>query len=352
MSDAPPTGVLVMAYGTPATPDDVEAYYTHVRRGRPPSPEQLADLQRRYDAIGGTSPLLAVTRAQADGLAAVLGEGWHVALGMKHAPPFIEDGMAALAARGVRQVIGLVLAPHYSALSVGEYAARVRASDAVVNGGVELTMVESWHLEPGYLDLLAGRVSDARSRLGDVDPERVEVVFTAHSLPARILDSGDPYPAQLADTAAAVAALLHLPRWSVAWQSAGRTSEPWMGPDVLEVLAALAQDSAQGAARAQHPPQGDGVDGVVVCACGFVSDHLEVLFDLDVEASQAAARLGVAFARTASLNDDPAFCATLADVVRSHAAASGPERPPERGQGPERPPERGSASASAAVPGA
>ncbi|MGI8776725.1 MAG: ferrochelatase [Acidimicrobiales bacterium] len=255
MSDTPPTGVLVMAYGTPATPGDVEAYYTHVRRGRPPTPEQLADLQRRYDAIGGTSPLLEVTRAQADGLAAVLGEGWHVELGMKHAPPFIEDGMAALAAGGVRQMIGLVLAPHYSALSVGEYAARIRASDAVVTGGVELTMVQSWHLAPGYLDLLAHRVTDARARLGDVDPERVEVVFTAHSLPARILESGDPYPTQLAETAAAVAGQLDLTRWSVAWQSAGRTSEPWMGPDVLEVLDDRAQHSAQGAARAQWQPR-------------------------------------------------------------------------------------------------
>ncbi|MEN3313963.1 MAG: protoporphyrin/coproporphyrin ferrochelatase [Acidimicrobiaceae bacterium] len=320
LTDSPPMGVLVMAYGTPATPDDVEAYYTHVRRGRPPSPEQLADLRRRYDAIGGTSPLLEVTRAQADGLAAVLGEGWHVELGMKHAPPFIEDGMAALAARGIRQVIGLVLAPHYSALSVGEYAGRVRATDAVVADGVELTMVESWHLAPGYLDLLTHRVTEARARLGDVHPERVEVVFTAHSLPARILESGDPYPAQLAETAAAVAGRLGLPRWSVAWQSAGRTSEPWMGPDVLEVL-----DDRAGRAD---------VEGVVVCACGFVSDHLEVLFDLDVEATEAAARLGLAFARTASLNDDPAFCATLADVVSSHAAATaGPQRPPERGSG-------------------
>jgi len=333
LSDSPPTGVLVMAYGTPATPDDVEAYYTHVRRGRPPSPEQLTDLQRRYDAIGGTSPLLEVTRAQADGLAAELGEGWHVELGMKHAPPFIEDGMAALAGRGIRQVVGLVLAPHYSALSVGEYAARIRASDAVATNGVELTMVESWHLEPGYLDLLARRVTDARARLGHVDPERVEVVFTAHSLPARILESGDPYPAQLAETAAAVAGRLDLACWSVGWQSAGRTSEPWIGPDVLEVLDDRAGQSARG----------HGVEGVVVCACGFVSDHLEVLFDLDVEATEAAARLGLAFARTASLNDDPAFCATLAEVVRSHAAAAG---------GPERPPERGSGTPSAALRGA
>ncbi len=307
MSDTPPTGVLVMAYGTPATPDDVEAYYTHVRRGRPPTPEQLADLQHRYEAIGGTSPLLEVTQAQADGLAAALGDGCHIELGMKHARPFIEDGIAALRARGIRQVVGLVLAPHYSALSVGEYAARIQSSAPMAEEAMELVMVESWHLAPGYLDLLARRVTEACARLRHVDPERVEIVFTAHSLPTRILDTGDPYPAQLQETAEAVAAQLGLRRWSVAWQSAGRTPEPWIGPDLLEVL---------------HDRAGTDVEGVVVCAAGFVSDHLEILFDLDVEATAAAAGLGLAFARTESPNDDPAFCATLAEVVSSQLAAA------------------------------
>ncbi len=310
-----PTGVLVMAYGTPATPGDVEAYYTHVRRGRPPTPEQLGDLQRRYGAIGGTSPLLEVTRAQAAGLSAALGDGWEVELGMKHAPPFIEDGMTALADRGVRQVVGLVLAPHYSALSVGEYAARVRATEAVANNGVELVMIDSWHLAPGYLHLLAGNVIAARARLSDVDPEQVEVVFTAHSLPARILDTGDPYPTQLQETAQAVAEIVGLGRWSVAWQSAGRTAEPWIGPDVLEVLRERAAT---------------GVEGVVVCPAGFVSDHLEILFDLDVEATGVAAGLGLAFARTASPNDDPAFCETLAALVDSQLATGGAPSAPIR----------------------
>src|SRR3954471_18861392 len=190
------TGVVVMAYGTPASPADVEPYYTHVRRGRPPTPEQLADLRRRYDAIGGTSPLLERTREQAAGIQAALGDGFHVELGMKHAPPFIEDGLAALAAAGVSRVVGLVLAPHYSALSVGEYAKRAEETAAAL--GLTFTMVTSWHLAPGYLDLLAGFVRDELARL-DADP--VEVVFTAHSLPTRILDMGDPYPDQLAETA-------------------------------------------------------------------------------------------------------------------------------------------------------
>ena len=292
-----------MAYGTPATPDDVGTYYTHVRRGRPPTPELLAELEERYQAIGGTSPLLEVTRAQAAGLGAALGDGWQVELGMKHAPPFIEDGMAALDASAVRQVVGLVLAPHYSALSVGEYAARASAAPAVAAGRIELSIVESWHLAPGYLDLLARRVLEAYELLLVTDPERVEVIFTAHSLPARILETGDPYPRQLEETASAVADRAGISRWSVAWQSAGRTPEPWIGPDLLSIMAERA---------------GAGVEGVVVCPAGFVSDHLEILYDLDVEARQVAERLGLAFARTESPNDDDAFCATLAQVIRDH----------------------------------
>ena len=290
------TGVLLMAYGTPATPEDIDAYYTHVRRGRPPTDEQLADLRRRYEAIGGTSPLLERTQEQATGIQAALGDDFRVALGMKHARPFIEDGVAALAGAGITRIVGLVLAPHYSVLSVGEYAKRAEA--AATEAGVHLTMVPSWHLAPGYVDLIAGFVADEIDRLG---AEPVEVVFTAHSLPTRILDMGDPYPDQLAETAKAVAVQAGVDRWSVGWQSAGRTPEPWIGPDLLAILPTLVDA---------------GVAGVVVCAAGFVSDHLEVLYDLDVEARAAADRLGLAFTRTPSPNAEPAFCATLADVVR------------------------------------
>ncbi|HEX3623504.1 MAG TPA: ferrochelatase [Acidimicrobiales bacterium] len=292
----PPTGVLLMAYGTPATPADIEAYYTHVRRGRPPAPAQLDELRGRYEAIGGTSPLLERTQEQRAGIAAALGDGFRVELGMKHAPPFLEDGVAALASAGVAGIVGLVLAPHYSALSVGEYA--TRAAAAADEAGLVLRMVESWHLSPGYLDLLAGFVQDAVAGLG-VDP--VEVVFTAHSLPERILALGDPYPDQLAETAKAVAERAGISRWSVGWQSAGRTPEPWIGPDLLSVLPMLV---------------GAGAAGAVVCACGFVSDHLEVLYDLDVEARAEAARLGLAFARTPSPNARPEFCAAVAQVIR------------------------------------
>ncbi|MEW6152706.1 MAG: ferrochelatase [Actinomycetota bacterium] len=302
--DGPPVGVLLMAYGTPATPADVEAYYTHVRRGRPPTAEQLADLQRRYEAIGGTSPLLERTRAQAAALAAELGPGFVVELGMKHAPPFVEDGATALAAARVDRVVGLVLAPHFSRLSVGEYAERARR--AVSLKGLRFAMVDSWFREPGYLDLLAGALAGLPVDLGEV-----EVVFTAHSLPVRILAEGDPYPEQLRQTADAVAVRAGLSSWSVGWQSAGRTPEPWIGPDILDVLRARAVPSVAGVASR----------GVVVCPAGFVSDHLEVLYDLDVEAARLAADLGLAFTRTPMPNDHPVLAATLAEVVRRRADA-------------------------------
>lgn len=296
---AGPVGVLVMAYGTPSSPGDVESYYTHVRRGQPPPPELLVDLRRRYDAIGGISPLAARTRAQADALAGALGEGFSVALGHKHAAPFVEDGMAELLAAGIRDVVGLVLAPHYSAISVGQYHERADAAAAAV--GVRYHGVRSWHRHPVLVDLLAERVAAARARLPA--GASVDTLFTAHSLPERARALDDPsYPDQLRQTAEAVARAAGLDRWRLAWQSAGRTADPWMGPDILEVLRAL---------------PAEGVEAVVVCPAGFVSDHLEVLYDLDIEARQVAADAGLALERTASLNDDPRFVDLLASLVRS-----------------------------------
>jgi len=287
-------GVLVMAYGTPRDRDDIEAYYTDIRRGRPPTPELLADLQRRYQALGGTFPLREITDRQIAAIAAALGDGYEVALGTKHSVPRIEDGAAALADRGVDRIVGLVLAPHFSRFSIGEYAER--AAKAGAERGLPVETIASWHLQPAYLGFLQGAVTDA---LAHVPPDS-EVVFTAHSLPQRILASGDPYPDQLAETAAAVAKSLQLKNFSVGWQSAGRTPEPWLGPDVLEIV----RDRAAA-----------GSAGLVVCACGFVADHLEVAYDLDIEAAAVARELGLPFARTASVNDDVTVMAALAALV-------------------------------------
>lgn len=296
-----PAGLVVMAYGTPRTPADVEPYYTHIRRGRPPEPEQLADLVARYDAIGGISPLAERTEAQRLALAAALAERsddpFTVVLGQKHAAPFIEDAVAELADAGIDRVVGLVLAPHYSAFSVGQYHERAR--EVAEQRGVAYAGIDSWHLEPTYLDFLATAVADARTTL----PEDHKVLFTAHSLPERVLVD-DPYPDQLRESAAAVAERVGLrpwPDWALAWQSAGRTPEPWRGPDILAVI-----DELGATGRAE---------GVLVCAQGFTSDHLEVLYDLDIEAARAAEASGLAFARTRSLNDDAAVMGALADRV-------------------------------------
>ena len=303
----PTVGVVVMAYGTPASPEDVEAYYTHIRRGRPPTPEQLDNLQRRYDALGGISTLAARTRDQLEGLTAALETRapgrFLVALGQKHAAPFVEDGVASLVASGIDQIVGLVLAPHYSGFSVGQY--HERAASVAAEAGVTFTGIDSWSLEPTYLAFLGQAVADARVGL----PERTKVMFTAHSLPERVLE-GDPYPDELWASAAAVAEAQGLDRWAgwaMAWQSAGATPEPWRGPDILEVIRDLA---ATGSA-----------DGILVCPQGFVADHLEVAYDLDIEAAAVAADAGIAFARTRVLNDDPTVLGALADLVINTASA-------------------------------
>jgi ferrochelatase len=208
-----------------------------------------------------------------------------------------------MAADGVTRAVGLVLAPHYSAMSIGDYERRARRGAEEVGWSGELNMIKSWHLEPGYIELLADRVRAALASLAEESRAGAVTVFTAHSLPESIVSANDPYPAQLRETAAAVAGRAGLERWEVAWQSAGRTGDKWLGPDILEVIEDLA---------------GRGVPGVVVCPCGFVADHLEVLYDIDIEARELADKLDVALARTASPNDDPAFLDMLATVVRRH----------------------------------
>ena len=296
--DAVTEGVLVMAYGTPKDLGDVEAYYTDIRHGRPPAPDQLQELTDRYRAIGGRSPLLEITRAQANGISDRVGIPAFV--GQKHAAPFIADAVEEMKAAGITRPVGLVLAPHYSSMSIGDYERRVARAAAESGWNARVETIRSWHDEPSFIDLLAGYCKDALSAIPAAAHGRTTFVFTAHSLPAAIVRKGDPYPEQLRETAAAVAARLGLDRWEVGWQSAGRTADEWLGPDVLEILQDLARS---------------GEKGVVVCPCGFVADHLEVLYDLDIEATRRASELDLEFARTRSPNDDPAFLDALAEVV-------------------------------------
>jgi ferrochelatase len=294
-------GALVMAYGSPASAEDVEGYYTHIRHGRPPTAEQLADLVRRYDAIGGMSPLAARSAAQRAAIASALGDGWIVEAGNKHAAPFVEDGVGALAAAGADAIVGVVLAPHYSAGSVGEYHARALA--AAEAAAIPYRGVEAWWDLDEHVEFLARSL---RARLDAAGP-RTKVLFTAHSLPERVLVD-DPYPDQLHAGAAAVAeraGLLPWGDWGLAWQSAGRTPEPWRGPDVLAVLDDLAETG-----RAA---------GVVVVPHGFTSAHLEVLYDLDIDAAARAAARGLAYSRTDVVDDDPEVMAALARRVAATA---------------------------------
>jgi ferrochelatase len=302
-------GLLVMAYGTPSGSDDVERYYTDIRGGRPPSPESLAELKQRYAAIGNTFPLAGITRQQGEALVTELnreasGPEFVLYFGMKHSPPFIADAVAQMARDGIGEGVGLVLAPHYSRMSIGSYIDRVQNS--LSPNGARFSFVESWHDDPDFIDLLADRVREARLKLAHEERSNDLVVFTAHSLPTKILEWNDPYPAQLAETAAAVSARLEIDRFTTGWQSAGRTPDPWLGPSLVEVIRKAASD---------------GHTAVVVCPCGFVADHLEILYDIDIESQKVAHGKGIPLVRTESMNADPRFIRVLASVVRNHLSA-------------------------------
>jgi ferrochelatase len=281
--------VVLMAYGSPERLADVPAYYADIRGGRPIRPELLADLVERYRALGieDESPLNAITEETRAALECELGDV-PVFTGMKHWTPRISEAAEQALAAGADTVVGLVLAPHYSALSIAGY--RQQLEDAVA-GRAELLFVDSWHDEPGFVELLADRVRGTDAH----------VVFTAHSLPARILEAGDPYKAQLLETSQLVAERAALREWSFSFQSESPTGEPWLGPDILDHLEEL---------------QGRGVRDVLVCPVGFVADHLEIRWDLDREARERADALGLSFARIEMPNAEPAFVDVLAGLVR------------------------------------
>ncbi|MDO3408970.1 ferrochelatase [Saccharibacillus sp. CPCC 101409] len=300
-------GVLVMSYGTPKSLDDVEAYYTHIRRGSAPSPEQLKELKDRYEAIvGGVFPLRENTDRQVEKMQEELNKSgvedaeFVCYQGLKHAAPFIEDGVRQMAADGITEAIGIVLAPHYSTMSIGSYVKRAQAT--ADEAGVKIAFIESYHLHPKLIEAFANRVVAKLDEFEDAGADRgsVKVLFSAHSLPERILAMGDPYRDQLLETSEAVAEKAGVDNWQFTWQSAGRTSEPWLGPDVLDTMKELSQQD---------------VRYMLVSPLGFVSDHLEVLYDLDIEAQQVAEELDVRVMRIDSLNTEPLYMQTLADCV-------------------------------------
>jgi protoporphyrin/coproporphyrin ferrochelatase len=291
------TGILCMAYGSPEGDEGIEAYYTHVRGGRPPTAEALAELKSRYRAIGH-SPLTEITRAQARALAERL--GMPAFAGMKHAPPFIADAAADARDAGIERLVGLPLAPHYAEMSLGAYFSALRQSWTR-----ELIEVRGFHDHPAFIKAVRILITEA---LAGFEADRV--FFTAHSLPARIEASGDRYRERLLESCALVAGGMTLPEWEFAFQSASHTGEPWLGPDLLEAM------SRSRARRA------------LVCPIGFVADHLEILFDIDVEAMAFAREHGIELQRTQSFNARPEFIDAVAEVVRDALTASSPAQGP------------------------
>ena len=303
-----PIGILVMAYGGPESLEEIPGYLADIRLGRPTPRVVVDEITESYRAIGGRSPLLELTRRQVDALAAELGEDFRCYLGMRHWAPWIEDAVRDMVEDGVTHAVGLVLAPQFSALSVARYQQKVADGLELARGRIAFEHVPSYHDVPGLIEAFASRVDEGLARWPEGERERVHVVFSAHSLPERVLVSGDPYGTQCLETAALVAERAGLPdaRWSWAYQSAGRTPEPWAGPDLGEHLEELA-------AR--------GIREVVSVPVGFVSDHVELLFDVDVRARAVADRLGTRLERPPALNDDPRFVSALADLVRARAAS-------------------------------
>jgi ferrochelatase len=304
MNKNTPTGILIMAYGTPQTLDDVEPYYTHIRGGRKPSPEQLADLVMRYQKVGGQTPLYELTKGVADQLGARLEHEYpgqyKVYLGMKHWHPFIKNVVPRIAADGIRDVIGIVLAPHYSRYSLEGYRTYTQKALEQLGNPFTFHFVEHWHDYPLFRALIAERIRAALAKFPPAAQDKVTVLFSAHSLPEKILAQSDPYVDQLRESAAGIAHMLGLHDHRFCFQSAAPTPEPWLGPDIVDYLEEL-----------HH----EGVRYVLSVPFGFVAEHLEVLWDIDTEAQQKAAQLGMTLRRIRMPNADPEFVELIKAVV-------------------------------------
>jgi ferrochelatase len=300
---AKPIAVLLMAYGGPNNLDEVEPYLLDVRGGRPTRPELVAEIRERYALIGGKSPLKELTEAQAKGLGSALGPEFRTYVGMRHWHPYIKETVDRVAREGLTRILGIVMAPHFSEMSVGAYEKKLL--DAT-EGRIETLIVRRWGDHPKFIAAVTMRVRQALTQFRP--DEKVQVLFTAHSLPERILKNGDPYPDELKQSAAAVANSVGLKEWHFAFQSAGATPEPWLGPEAGETMKRLA---------------GAGHRAFLIVPIGFVCDHVEILYDVDVVYQGLARELGVHLERTVSLNADPSLIAVLEDLVRTNVAERG-----------------------------
>lgn len=312
MPETAPIGVLLMAYGGPETMADIPGYLADIRDGRPTPGRVLDEISANYDAIGGRSPLREHTERQASALSSLLAErggGFRVYVGMRHAAPWIEDTVLQMIDDGVDRAISLVLAPQFSSFSVARYQAKIGAGLQMYRGAIEFLHVDSYHDAPGLVEAFADRVRLGLSYWPEDVRGRVHVVFSAHSLPARLARSGDPYDHQAKETAQLVATRAGLPDdvWSWSYQSAGRSDEAWLGPSLREHLASLADRR---------------IGDVLVVPVGFVSDHVELLFDVDIDARRLAGELGMRLERPPALNDHAGFVLQLADLIERRAAGA------------------------------
>lgn len=300
-------GLLVMAYGTPYKEEDLERYYTHIRHGRPPSPEALTDLRDRYRAIGGISPLAKITDDQAtalrDRLNAVQDEiEFKLYIGLKHIEPFVEDAVEQMHKDGITEAVSIVLAPHFSTFSIKSYNGRVQETAEKL--GLQITSVESWYDEPKFIQYWSEKVSETFNSMSAEQREKACLIVSAHSLPEKIIANGDPYPDQLKETANLIAQSAGIENYEVGWQSAGQTAEPWIGPDVQDLTHELHEQK--------------GYSTFVYTPVGFVADHLEVLFDNDYECKVVTDEIGANYYRPEMPNTQPLFIDAMSDVVLKH----------------------------------
>lgn len=297
-------GLLVMAYGTPTKEEDIEPYYTHIRHGRKPAPEELQDLKDRYKAIGGVSPLAKITEEQTKALEAKVNElqdeyEFKAYIGLKHISPFIEDAVQQMAEDGIKEAVSIVLAPHYSTFSIKSYNERARKE--AEKHGIQITSVESWYKEPGFIQFWADGIRKIYDAMSEEERSKAVLIVSAHSLPEKILQHGDPYADQLQETADLIAEKAGIVNYEVGWQSEGNTPDPWLGPDVQDLTRDLYKEK--------------GYRSFVYAPVGFVADHLEVLYDNDYECKVVCDELGVPYHRPEMPNTNPQFIQTLAEVV-------------------------------------
>lgn len=303
-----PIGVLIMAYGGPNSLAEIPGYLADIRHGRPTTTAVLEEIIHNYQQIGGKSPLLGISQQQMAAVAAQLDPArFKCYLGMRHWSPWIEEVVGQMIEDGITHAISLVLAPHFSKLSIAKYQEKIADGLALYRGHIEFEHIASYHNAPLLIQALANRVQEGLAQWPESERPLVHVVFSAHSLPIRILKMGDPYDSQLRETAELVAQQAGLPpeQWSWSYQSAGRSPEPWLGPQLQEHIPALVAQ---------------GIKNIVSVPVGFVSDHVEILYDIDIQAQAVAQELGVRLKRPSALNTDPLFIQTLVDLIQQRAA--------------------------------